>query len=449
MSEWVPTTAKPVDDGWQPTTAKVPVAAHSRKPRGKVNMFDQMAQTTQAMPGYQQEALKVAKPAVDLLPAVGSFAGPVGAGVGAIARQALSTEPPQPLSGAIGGVAPGSLLSRALDLVEQASLAKLGTKIGPGIKVRGRTIIPGMEQMGRGVMRMSLGLTTPQARTAIKTGFTVAQKKLDVLMNRIGSIGERQMELLGEAPPTAIFQTRDLAQYIDRTLIQPAKRNMKSGDTVAKLQKWTEEMLLDHPTGQMTAQELHTAAQLARQEASPILEKAGKGIQVTQRDPWEQKWFKATSDWANDMLAGPKNLQGVRTGQGSQLGPVLGGKYARWNRANSRLIDLKNRVLPIVKKQEQGGPLKQLIGSINPYTAGVVGGGLVGGVVGATAPSTSWGQRAMQGLAGSVGGAALGLKAPEIALLMSNPQFARQMAMLQQTLGAAFTAPQGGPPVAR
>ena len=267
----------------------VMVKPHVRRPRGKVNMFDQMAQTTQAMPGYQQEALKVAKPAIDLLPAIGSMAGPVGAGVGAIARQALSTEAPQPLSGAIAGVKPGSLLSRALDVVEQASLAKLGTKIGPGIKVRGRTIIPGLESVGRGVMRMSLGLTTPQARTAIKAGFTVAEKKLDALLNRIGAIGERQMDILRQAPPTSVFQTRDLAQYIDRVLIQPAKRNMKSGDTVAKLQKWTEEMLLDHPSGQMTAQELHTAAQLARQEAAPIMEKAGKGIQVTQRDPWEQK----------------------------------------------------------------------------------------------------------------------------------------------------------------
>jgi hypothetical protein len=442
----------PREDALGILNSTVPVKAHVRKPRGKVNMFEQMAQTTQAMPEYQKAGLDVAKPVVDLLPAIGSMApgplSPIGAGVGAIARQALSTEPPQPISGALAGVAPGSLMSRALDVVEQASLAKLGTKIGPGIKVRGRTIIPGLEQVGRGVMRATLGLTSPQARTAIKTGFTVAEKKLDALMTRMGRIGERQMELLAKAPPTAVFQTRDLAQYIDRVLIQPAKRNMKSGDTVAKLKKWTEEMLLDHPTGQMTAQELHTAAQLARQEARPILEKAGKGLQITQKDPWEQKWYKATVDWAQDQLAGPKNVQGVRTGQGSQLGPVLGGKYARWNRANSRLIDLTNRVRPIIQKQEQGGPLKQLISSVNPYTAGVVAGGMIGGTVGAVSPSASWGQRAMQGLGGAVGGATLGLKAPEIALLMSNPQFARQMAMLQQTLGAAFTAPQGGPPVA-
>jgi hypothetical protein len=437
----------------------VVVKPHIRNPRGRggadTRVEDAVAELRKKqLFGVPRGAIEAG---VDLLPAIGSLApgplSPVGAGIGAIARQGaselLGNGPPQPISGALAGVAPGTLLSRAMDVLEQASLAKLGTKIGPGIKIRGRTIIPGLEQVGRGAMRMSLGLNTPQARTAIKTGFTVAQKKLDALMGRIGSIGERQMVLLGKAPPTVVFQTRDLAQFIDRTLIQPARRSFKSGVAVAKLQKWTEEMLLDHPTGQMTAQEVHTAAQLARQEATPILEKAGKGIQVTQRDPWEQKWFKATTEWANDQLAGPKNLQGVRTGQGSQLGPVLGGKYARWSRANSRLIDLKNRILPIVKKQEQGGTLKQLIVSINPYTVGVVGGGLVGGAFGTMAPSSSWGQRAAQGLAGSVGGAALGLKAPEIALLMSNPQFARQMAMLQQTLGAAFTAPQGGPPVVR
>jgi hypothetical protein len=434
------------------------VSAYTRRPRSNGGADTRVADAVAELRKTKSLGMPrgVVEGAIGLLPAAASMVpglGPVfGPPVGEVARQglagALGMGPSQPISGAIAGVRPGSLLSNAMSVVEQTFLGKLGTKIGPGIKVRGRTIIPGLEQVGRGVMRVSLGLTTPQARTAIKTGFTVAEKKLNSLLNRLGTIGERQLEIIRKAPPTVVFQTSDLAKHIDRTLIQPATRNMKSGETVAKLEKWTAEMLKDHPSGQMTAEELHIAAKLAREEANPILEKAGKGIQITQRDPWEQKWFKATVDFANDQLAGPKNLQGIRTGQGSQLGPVLGGKYARWNRLNSRLIDLKNRVLPIVKKQEQGGPLKQLISSVNPYTAGVVGSSLIAGGLGAAIPAGGWGQRTMQGLGGAVGGATLGLKAPQIALLLSNPQFARQMAMLQQTIGAAFTAPQGGPPVA-
>jgi hypothetical protein len=459
-SGWTPTSGKPVEQGWTPTSGRTSVSAHSRKPRSKATSGHD-SRVEDAITELRKTSLMgvprgTIEAGVDLLPAIGSLApgplSPVGAGIGAIARQGaselLGNGPPQPISGALAGVTPGSLMSRALDVVEQASLAKLGTKIGPGIKVRGRTIIPGLEQVGRGVMRATLGLTSPQARTAIKTGFTVAEKKLDAMLSRLGRIGERQMELLAKAPPTAVFQTRDLANYIEDTIIKKMRGSFKHTEDVKKLVAWTEEMYASHPTGQMTAQEVHIAAQLAREEAAPILKKAGEQLQVTMKDPLEQKWFKATTEWAQDQLAGPKNLQGIRTGQGSQLGPVLGGKYARWNHASSRLIDLKNRVLPIVKKQEQGGPLKQLISSVNPYTAGVVAGGMIGGTVGAVSPSASWGQRAMQGLGGAVGGATLGLKAPEIALLMSNPQFARQMAMLQQTIGAAFTAPQGGPPVA-
>jgi hypothetical protein len=450
----------PREDALGILNSTVPVKAHVRKPRGKVNMFQQMQETQAKMPEYQKAGLEVSKPVVDLLPAIGSMApgplSPIGAGMGAIARQALSTEPPQPISGALAGVEPGSLMSRAMDVSEQMALAYGGTKILPGIQGVGKwaekTIVPGGRSAARFLMRATLGLTKEQTETALKVGFTKGMKPLQRLMSRVADIGERQMNLLAKANPNARFQVLDLTDYIEKTLIAPMARGFKYSAKVAKLRRFNEELLGDvlakNPTGQMTAQDIHVAAQLARQEANPLLQKASKGAQVTLRDPDNERFMAATIDWVNDQLAGPKNLQGVRTGAGSNLGKAMGAAYARYNRIQSRLLSLGNKASPIIRKAEEGGIGKEILRSINPYTAGVVAGGVVGGGLGLVAPSSSWGQRAGQGLAGSVVGGIAGAKATNIAQMLANPELARMAALLQQTLGAAFTAPQGGPPVA-
>jgi hypothetical protein len=451
----------------------VPVKAHIRRPRGKVNMFDQMQATQSAMPGYQQEGLRVAKPVVDMLPVAGSFAGPVGAGVGAALRQGLSTEPTQPMSGAILGIEPGSLWSNVADIAEQATLAKAGEYIGPGLKASGKVAtwigkktgttevlkkvaIPGLKTMGAVVMRAGLGLTESEAATAMKMGFTKSTAKLEALMNRVGQYGDRQLAVLRRAPQVR-FNPRQIADYIEQELIAPMEKSLKFGDKVAKLRQFNADMLKDitegvnsrgqllHPTGDISAEELHIAAQKAREEAHPLLSKAAEGMQVTIRDPLREQWFSKIVDFANDQLGGPKNLAGVRTGNGSSIGKAAGAAYARLNAAKSKLLELHTKVAPIVRKAEEGGVVADVLQSINPYTAAVVALGGAGGFM--ANPHSSWQGRAAQGLMGSVAAGYGASKAPNIALLMADPRFARAMAMLQQTIGAAMTAPPD--PVAR
>jgi hypothetical protein len=447
-----------------PDYARVPVAAHTRKPRalsdkeirGRVLKTGISART-----GIPEGVIETG---VNLLPAIGSMipnpGGPaLGAGVGALARQGaadvLGMGESRPISGALTGVKPGTLLSNVLDIAEQAGLGKAGEFIGPGVKIGGKTIIPGLETIGRGMTRVSMNLTPEATQTAIKAGFAATRRHLDKLMGRIGRISERQLQVLQQTPPTNVFQTRDLASYLDRTLIQPAKRGAKSQETIAKLEKWTNEMIESHPTGQLTAPEVHVMAQLSRQEAAPVIEKGAKGIQVTARDPLEQKWFKATVDWANDQLAGPK-INGFRTGAGANLPRPIAAQYARLNRVQSKLIDLANRARPIIQAGEKGGAGKTLVRSVNKYTAGVVGLGALGGFgAGYALPGNTWADRTTHGLMGSV---ALGMAASpanlsRLSLMISNPQVAQFLAMLQQTAAAGGTAPRptqvpGGPPVA-
>jgi hypothetical protein len=459
------------DDALDILNSTVPVKAHVRKPRGKVNMFQQMQETQAAMPGYQQEGLRVAKPVVDMLPAIGSMAGPLGAGVGALLRQVLSTEPSQPMSGAVLGIEPGSLWSNVADIVEQATLAKAGEYIGPGLKAGGKVTtwigsktgaagllkkvaVPGLKTMGAAVMRAGLSLDESQTATAMKLGFSKNAAKLEMLMNKVGQYGDRQLAVLRRAPPVR-FQPRQIADYIEQELIAPMEKSVKFGDKVAKLRQMNLDMVKDitngvnskgqliHPTGDISAEELHIAAQKAREEAHPLLTKASEGLQVTIRDPLREQWFSKVVDFANDQLGGPKNLAGVRTGNGSSIGKGAGAAYARLNTAKSKLLDLHTKVLPMVKKAEEGGVVADVLQSINPYTAAVVA---LGGVGGAMAnPHSSWQGRAAQGLAGSIAAGYGASKASDIALLMANPQFARAVAMLQQTMGAAMTAPQETP----
>lgn len=441
----------------------VAVAAHVRKPRGRGGADTRVEDAVTELRKKQLFGVPrgVIETGVDLLPAIGSLApgplSPLGAGIGAIARQGaselLGKGPPQPISGSLAGVEPGSLMSRAMDVTEQVGLAYGGTKILPGIQLAGKTIVPGGRSVAKFLMRATLGLTKEQTETALKIGFTKGMKPLQRLMGRVSDIGERQMNLLAKANPNARFQVLDLTDYIEKTLIKPLEKGFKYSDKVAKLRRFTEDLLGDvlakNPTGQMTAQEIHVSAQLARQEANPLLQKAAKGAQVTLRDPERERFFATTIDWVNDQLAGPKNLQGIRTGAGSTLGKAMGSAYARYQRIQTRLLGLRSKVEPIIRKAEEGGIGKEIMRSINPYTAGVVAGGAVGGGLGLVAPSSSWGQRAGQGLAGSVIGGVAGAKATNIAQFLANPEVARMAALLQQTIGAAFTAPPGGPPKAQ
>jgi hypothetical protein len=427
MADWTPTTAKPVDDGWQPTTARVPVKPHTRKPRSWARGAAEIG--INALPvvgGTVGGMLGAAAGGVGAVP--GTIAG---AGLGAAARQGaaelLGMEPTQPIIGALTGMKPGSPASRVTDIVEEAV-------VYPGIgrlsemALRGTAILAG---------RLALAGKSDVARTAIRNGITVTGAGKEKLMGLIAGAGDRALRLVrrasvGGRPWRA--NGVDVAKETEQRMLS-ATANVENAAAIEKWIARRKNVFLQKHGSDMNAEKAHLMSQQANRRASAIIV-AKKGKQVlSEGNNLKAEWNKHLYEVLNERLAG------VRQPNGGRWGGIPG--YNEQNQATSRLIELKDHVWPAEKKSL----IQRGVGAIPNYAVGASLGAAIGGAQGGGSLS----DRARYIGTGAVAGGLM--TSPQalswLALQLANPALAASVRVAPRVAGAAFTAPQGGPPVAR
>ena len=429
---WTPKTAKPIEDEWQPTTARVPVAAHTRAPRyNPARLAVESGAQALGMP------MPMTDFAIDQLPAIGGtlglFGGPtgatLGAGAGAIARQALSNEPPKPMTaGLVSGMLPaaeepGSTTSRLLDVAEQMGVSRVADLLGPGMKLA-----------GKGMSRIAMNLTPESARVAIEEGINASKAGLSKLLTRMGRIGEETRAVVRAAPKTAVFQPLDAIDAINAKLVPEYSAQAIPEPSLSKIQSLNEAF---RKKGPMNAAQLHAMKQAESRLAAPVYVRGEGGQLISIKDPVEQRWHQEAAEWANEQLAGRRMPDGTRVG--SNLPPDLARRYADLNARESKLIRLKDEAWPVVAKGERGGLASRIAGRTSGYQVGAM---TLGGVEGAR-HGHSWQQRTTFGVGGSLAGAML--MSPQVlsnlALMLSNPALAQAMGFGVRAGGAAATAP--------
>ena len=423
-----------------PDNASVVVREHTRKPRynpARIGIENAML-ATRGVPIPATDAI------IEQLPTIGAFipnpGGPaLGTGAGAIARQALSNEPPNPMtarlvSGIVPAAAePGSAASRLLDVAENVGAARAADLLGAGLKFGGTLL-------ERGAMNL-----TPEAgKVAIAERIMATKAGLAKLVSKIGGVaGEtrgvlrRAQAISQEAGFPLAWQARNIGDDVARQLTPEFEKLPIDADALANLEKWNKQFF-GRKNPVMNAEQLHEMKQKADIIAKPIYKALESGEIV---DPQVQAWGmynKAIADNAREKLAGKLLPDGTRIGG---LPGGLADKYAQLNERQSGLIRLKGEAWPTVRAGEKGGVAAKIARrGPSGYTYGAA---LLGGGTGAAA-GHDWKSRTVYGGLGALGFA--GLSLPQtlsfLALLASNPALAKSLGVGVRAGTAAATAPE-------
>lgn len=439
---WRPAPDEVKQEVWRPgpDEVRVPVSAHTRKPRGY----------NPARLGLESAGVALGIPlaatdfAIEQAPTIGSFipnpGGPaLGAAGGAVVRQLLSDEPPKPMtSGMVSGLIPaaaepGSAASRLLDVAEQTGAARAADLLGAGMKFGGTLL-------ERGAMNL-----TPEAgRVAIAERIMATKAGLAKLVNKIVGVADETKGVLRRAQAISTtagapltWQARNIGPEVAQALTPEFEKLPIDADAFANLEKWNKQFF-GRRKAVMTATDLHEMKQKADIIAKPIYKALESSAVV---DPEVMAWGmynKAIADNAREKLAGKLLPDGTRVGG---LPGGLAEKYAKLNERQSGLIRLKEEAWPVVKAGEKGGAAAKIARrGPSGYTYGAA---LLGGGSGAAA-GHDWKSRTVYGGLGALGMA--GLSLPQtmsfLAMVATNPALAKALGIGVKAGAASVTNPE-------